>query len=101
MAEADDAEVLTRAVAALGGDDRPGQRQLSSAIASAIRNGHHLVAEAPTGSGKSLAYLAPAIASGKKVVVATATLTLQDQLWNKDLPHLREHGGVDFTGALL
>ena len=101
MAEADDAEILTRAVTALGGDDRPGQRQLASAIASAIRNGHHLVAEAPTGSGKSLAYLAPAIASGKKVVVATATLTLQDQLWSKDLPHLREYGGVDFTGALL
>ena len=49
MADADDAQVLTRAVAALGGDDRPGQRKLSSAIAAAIRNGHHLVAEAPTG----------------------------------------------------
>jgi Rad3-related DNA helicases len=94
-------EVLDRAVAALGGDERPGQQALAAAIAAAISEGHHLVAEAPTGSGKSLAYLAPAIASGKKVVVATATLTLQDQLWSKDLPHLREHGGVDFTGALL
>lgn len=94
-------EVLDRAVAALGGDERPGQQALAAAIATAIGEGHHLVAEAPTGSGKSLAYLAPAIASGKKVVVATATLTLQDQLWSKDLPHLREHGGVDFTGALL
>ena len=66
-----------------------------------MSGGHHLVAEAPTGSGKSLAYLAPAIASGKKVVIATATLTLQDQLWQKDLPHLHEHGGVAFTAAVL
>ena len=93
--------VLDRAVQALGGDDRPGQRRLAAAVADAIRSGRHLVAEAPTGSGKSLAYLAPAVASGARVVVATATLTLQDQLWHKDLPHLREHGGVPFTAALL
>ena len=94
-------EVLERAVGALGGDDRPGQRALAGAVADAIAVPHHLVAEAPTGSGKSLAYLAPIVASGAKVVVATATLTLQDQLWNKDLPLLRDHGGVEFAGALL
>lgn len=99
MAEWD--EVLARAVRALGGDDRPGQRALAAAVHHAVDGGHHLVAEAPTGSGKSLAYLAPAVASGRKVVVATATLTLQDQLWQKDLPHLREHGGVDFDAAVL
>ena len=93
--------MLDRAVRALGGDDRPGQRQLASAVAAAIATGHHLVAEAPTGSGKSLAYLAPAVAAGKRVVVATATLTLQDQLWHKDLPHVRDHGGVEFRAALL
>jgi ATP-dependent DNA helicase DinG len=93
--------VLTAAVAALGGDDRPGQHRLAAAVAEAIDGGHHLVAEAPTGSGKGLAYLAPAVASGRKVVVSTATLTLQDQLWHKDLPHLREHGGVAFDAALL
>lgn len=93
--------VLARAVAALGGEDRPGQQRLAAAIAEALTAGHHLVAEAPTGSGKSLAYLAPAVASGLRVVVATATLTLQDQLWSKDLPHLREHGGAPFTAALL
>jgi ATP-dependent DNA helicase DinG len=93
--------VLERAVRALDGDDRPGQRTLAAAVDDAVGGGHHLVAEAPTGSGKSLAYLAPAIASGKKVVIATATLTLQDQLWQKDLPHLHEHGGVDFTAAVL
>ncbi len=99
MAEWD--EVLARAVRALGGDDRPGQRALAAAVHDAVSGGHHLVAEAPTGSGKSLAYLAPAVASGRKVVVATATLTLQDQLWQKDLPHLREHGGVEFDAAVL
>ena len=94
-------EVLDRAVAALGGEERPGQRRLAEAVADAITDGHHLVAEAPTGSGKSLAYLAPALASGRRVVVATATLALQDQLWHKDLPHLEEHSGVPFTRALL
>ncbi|MGZ4734611.1 MAG: ATP-dependent DNA helicase [Acidimicrobiia bacterium] len=93
--------VLDAAVAALGGDDRPGQHRLAAAVGEAIGSGHHLVAEAPTGSGKGLAYLVPAVVSGLKVVVSTATLTLQDQLWNKDLPHLREHGGVSFTAALL
>jgi ATP-dependent DNA helicase DinG len=97
----DPEEVLSAAVAALGGDDRPGQHRLAAAVADAIDGGHHLVAEAPTGSGKGLAYLAPAVASGRKVVVSTATLTLQDQLWHKDLPHLREHGGVAFDAALL
>ena len=98
---ADWESVLERAVKALDGDDRPGQRTLAAAVDAAVGGGHHLVAEAPTGSGKSLAYLAPTIASGKKVVIATATLTLQDQLWQKDLPHLHEHGGVDFTAAVL
>jgi ATP-dependent DNA helicase DinG len=97
----DPEEVLSAAVAALGGDDRPGQHRLAAAVADAIGGGHHLVAEAPTGSGKGLAYLAPAVASGRKVVVSTATLTLQDQLWHKDLPHLRAHGGVSFDAALL
>ena len=93
--------VLSAAVTALGGDDRPGQHRLSAAVADAIAGEHHLVAEAPTGSGKGLAYLAAAVTSGRRVVVSTATLTLQDQLWNKDLPHLHEHGGVKFTAALL
>ena len=99
--KADWKEVLDRSVEGLGGDRRPGQHQLAAAVAGAIADGHHLVAEAPTGSGKSLAYLAPAIASGARVVVATATLTLQDQLWHKDIPHLREYGGEEFSAALL
>lgn len=98
---ADALEVLDRAVAALGGDERPGQQRLTEAIAAAIDGGHHLVAEAPTGSGKSLAYLAAVLASGRRAVVATATLALQDQLWHKDLPHLEAHGGIEFTRARL
>lgn len=93
--------VLARAVAALGGDDRPGQQELCEAVEAAMVGGHHLVAEAPTGSGKSLAYLVPAITTGRRIVVATATLTLQDQLWQKDLPHLRASAGIPFEAALL
>jgi ATP-dependent DNA helicase DinG len=97
----DPVAILDRAVAALGGDERPGQRRLAEKVAAAIDDRHHLLAEAPTGSGKSLAYLAPVLASGKRAVIATATLALQDQLWRKDLPHLHEHSGVRFSTALL
>jgi ATP-dependent DNA helicase DinG len=99
--ETDPLTLLGRCVAALGGDDRPGQRRLTEAIASAVGEHHHLVAEAPTGSGKSLAYLSAIAAAGTRAVVATATLTLQDQLWRKDLPLVQEHGGTPVTGALL
>jgi ATP-dependent DNA helicase DinG len=97
----DPLQVLARCVGALDGDDRPGQRRLTEAVASAVSDHHHLVAEAPTGSGKSLAYLSATAAVGARAVIATATLTLQDQLWRKDLPLVREHGGADVTGALL
>jgi ATP-dependent DNA helicase DinG len=94
-------EVLRRCVRALDGDDRPGQRDLTEAAAAALAEPHHLVVEAPTGSGKSLAYLAAVVASGKVAVIATATLALQDQLWRKDVPLVREHGGVPFEAAVL
>jgi ATP-dependent DNA helicase DinG len=61
----------------------------------------HALLQAPTGTGKSLAYLIPSILSGKRVVVSTATKALQDQLANKDLPFLAEHLGVPFTHAIL
>jgi ATP-dependent DNA helicase DinG len=98
---ADPTAVLDAVVAGMGGERRDGQHQLADAVAEAIANGHHLLAEAPTGSGKSLAYLAPAIASGLKVVVATSTIALQAQLAGKDLPSLHEHGDVKFTHAVL
>jgi ATP-dependent DNA helicase DinG len=93
--------LLAATVAALGGEEREGQITLTDAVANALEQGHHLVAEAPTGSGKSLAYLAPAVASGRRVVVATSTIALQTQLIGRDLPALREHGGMPFTFALL
>src|SRR5205809_6926847 len=85
----------------MGGERRDGQHALAAVVAEANEHEHHLVAEAPTGSGKSLAYLAPAVASGKKVIVATSTIALQSQLVGKDLPALAQHGGVPFTFALL
>jgi len=93
--------VLDAAVHGLGGEDRPGQRMLADAVSDAIRRGHHLVAEAPTGSGKSLAYLSPAVASGLRVVVATATIALQDQLIGKDVPQLRRASGVPCSAVTL
>ena len=85
----------------MGGERRAGQHDLTTAVADAMAQGHHLLAEAPTGSGKSLAYLVAAVASGLKVVVATSTIALQSQLTGKDLPALKEHGGLDFSFALL
>jgi ATP-dependent DNA helicase DinG len=98
---ADPIAVLDAVVARMGGERRNGQHELALAVAGAISSGHHLVAEAPTGSGKSLAYLAPAVASGLKVVIATSTIALQSQLAGKDLPALREHGDVSFSFAVL
>jgi ATP-dependent DNA helicase DinG len=69
-----------------GGEHRPEQQEMCRAVAEALATGTHLVVQAGTGTGKSLAYLVPAALSGKKVVVATATKALQDQLRDKDLP---------------
>ena len=69
-----------------GGEHRPEQQEMCRAVAEAFATGTHLVVQAGTGTGKSLAYLVPAALSGKKVVIATATKALQDQLANKDLP---------------
>jgi len=69
-----------------GGEHRPEQQEMCRAVAEALVSGIHLVVQAGTGTGKSLAYLVPAALGGKKVVVATATKALQDQLATKDLP---------------
>jgi len=74
-----------------GGERRPGQEAMTRRVAEAIETGAHLVVRAGTGTGKSLAYLVPAIVSGRTTVVATATKALQDQLATKDLPFLQEH----------
>lgn len=101
--DADLASALRRVTAALpgGGEARPGQVVMAEAVAGAITGGRHLVVQAGTGTGKSLAYLVPAILSGQRVVVSTATKALQDQLAHKDLPFLQAHLGVDFTFAVL
>ncbi|MEV7023053.1 ATP-dependent DNA helicase [Kitasatospora sp. NPDC093558] len=79
-------ELLHAAVAAVGGVERPGQVKMAEAVADAVDHAEHLLVQAGTGTGKSLAYLVPALAHGDRVVVATATLALQRQLVERDLP---------------
>ena len=77
---------LDAAVAAIGGAPREGQIEMAEAVANALTDRHHLMVQAGTGTGKSLAYLVPALVHGRKVLVATATLALQRQLVERDLP---------------
>jgi ATP-dependent DNA helicase DinG len=80
---------LARVVAALGGDRRFGQDQMAEAVERAFDTGEHLLVQAGTGTGKSLAYLVPAVrhaAAGHRIVITTATLALQRQLLTNDLP---------------
>jgi ATP-dependent DNA helicase DinG len=85
-------ELLAAAVAGIGGAERPGQVAMAEAIQRAIETGEHLAVQAGTGTGKSLAYLVPAIrhalSTRSTVVVATATIALQRQLIDRDLPRL-------------
>jgi ATP-dependent DNA helicase DinG len=94
---------LRRVVAALpgGGEARPGQAEMAEAVATAVAEHRHLVVRAGTGTGKTLGYLVPAILSGRRVVVATATRALQDQLATKDLPFLERHLDHPFDWAIL
>ena len=90
MAEVTAAEILAAAVAGIGGGERPGQVAMAEAITASLDDGAHLLVQAGTGTGKSLGYLAPALArlvdSDERIVVATATLALQRQLATKDIP---------------
>ncbi|MER5357967.1 ATP-dependent DNA helicase [Streptomyces sp. NPDC002785] len=79
-------ELLHAAVTAVGGTERPGQAAMAEAVAEAVDDNAHLLVQAGTGTGKSLGYLVPALAHGERVVVATATLALQRQLVERDLP---------------
>jgi ATP-dependent DNA helicase DinG len=99
----DDAvEALAKVTAGMAnGEQRPEQQEMCRAVAEAVVTGTHLVVQAGTGTGKSLAYLVPAVLSGKKVVVATATKALQDQLAEKDLPLVDRGLGVTFSHAVL
>jgi ATP-dependent DNA helicase DinG len=80
---------LAVAVEAIGGSPREGQIEMAEAVANALSDRHHLLVQAGTGTGKSLAYLVPALVHGKKVLVATATLALQRQLVERDLPRIK------------
>ncbi len=85
-------------------EQRAGQRQMAEQVGAAIEGGRHLVVQAGTGTGKTLAYLVPAIVSGKRTIVATATKALQDQLATKDLPFLSEQlaeQGIELDWAVL
>lgn len=82
--------VLAAAVAAVGGQERPGQVQMAEAVATAMESGRHLLVQAGTGTGKSLGYLVPALLHHDRVVIATATLALQHQLVERDIPALVE-----------
>ena len=79
-------QALDVAVDAIGGSTREGQIEMAEAVANALTDRHHLMVQAGTGTGKSLAYLIPGIVHGRKVLVATATIALQRQLVDRDLP---------------
>ncbi len=80
---------------------RTQQIELASAIAEAINDNSQLLAEAGTGTGKTFAYLVPALLSGGKVIIATGTKTLQDQLFDRDLPRVRDALKLPVEAALL
>jgi ATP-dependent DNA helicase DinG len=80
---------------------RQSQQDMADAVEDAIANGHNLIAEAGTGTGKTFAYLVPALRSGKRVIVSTGTKTLQDQLFHRDLPRVRDVLGARLRTSLL
>ncbi|MBZ0230887.1 MAG: ATP-dependent DNA helicase, partial [Deltaproteobacteria bacterium] len=82
-------------------EDRPEQRRMAAAVAQALADDRPLLVEAGTGTGKTLAYLVPALASGKRVVVSTGTRALQDQIVRNDLPLLRQIIGRPFVAVAL
>jgi ATP-dependent DNA helicase DinG len=98
-------QVLATAVEALGGKERAGQVTMAEAVATAMTGKQHLLVQAGTGTGKSLAYLVPSLIHDERVVVATATLALQHQLVERDLPRLveavKDVPGVDTSYAVL
>lgn len=80
---------------------RPQQLEMANAVAESFRRRRPLLVEAATGTGKTLAYLVPALLSGKKVVISTGTKALQEQLFHKDIPFLQKHWPQKFEAVLL
>ena len=104
---------LTAAVEAAFADDgklaqaveqfepREGQRSMARAVAGTLTHGGILLAEAGTGTGKTLAYLVPAILNRQRVLISTGTKNLQEQIYFKDIPVLRHALGVPFTATYM
>ena len=84
-----------------GFEPRAAQREMAAAVARTLAEGGTLLVEAGTGTGKTLAYLVPAILSRKRVLVSTGTKNLQEQIFFKDLPALREGLGIPFTATYM
>src|SRR5213083_515403 len=82
-------------------EPRAGQIEMATAVARAFERGGVLLAEAGTGTGKTLAYLVPAILSRQRVLVSTGTKNLQEQIYGKDLPALRAALELPFSATLM
>jgi ATP-dependent DNA helicase DinG len=84
-----------------GYEHRPAQLEMAEAVDDAFARRHHAIVEAGTGTGKTLAYLLPAIMSGRRVVISTATKSLQEQLYQKDIPFLQKHFAPQLKVAVM
>ena len=84
-----------------GYEHRPAQLEMAERVHEAFDKHHHAIVEAGTGTGKTLAYLLPAICSGRRVVISTATKSLQEQLFQKDIPFLQKHFARDLKVAVM
>ena len=82
-------------------EHRPGQLEMAEAVHDAFETHHHAIVEAGTGTGKTLAYLIPALCSGRRVVISTATKSLQEQLYTKDIPFLQKHFAPSLKVAVM
>jgi ATP-dependent DNA helicase DinG len=91
--------ILARAL--VGYEPRPSQVEMAERVADALQRRRPLLVEAGTGTGKTLAYLVPAIESGLKVVISTGTKNLQEQIFKKDIPLLQDHLSRPFTAACM
>jgi ATP-dependent DNA helicase DinG len=84
-----------------GYEHRPAQLEMAERVHDAFETHHHAILEAGTGTGKTLAYLLPAICSGRRVVISTATKSLQEQLFQKDVPFLQKHFAPELKVAVM
>ena len=84
-----------------GYEHRRAQLLMAELVQDAFESRHHVVVEAGTGTGKTLAYLLPAICSGRRVVISTATKSLQEQLYQKDIPFLQKHFAPELKVAVM